>query len=87
MMPIYFTPTYMQELEVMLCKMNGNLLQSSEQLAQYFSVRYTYTYTNTCDFHKISESVLQISFTLKNPSSSARLEPANLGSKGKHTNH
>jgi hypothetical protein len=35
----------------------------------------------------LKEVVLRIVITLKNPSSSAGLEPANLGSNGKHDNH
>jgi hypothetical protein len=33
------------------------------------------------------ESVLQIFVSLKNPSASAGIELANLGSNGKHANH
>jgi hypothetical protein len=33
------------------------------------------------------EVVLRIFITLQNPSSSAGVEPANLGSSGKHANH
>jgi hypothetical protein len=33
------------------------------------------------------EVVLRIFITLKNPSTSARIEPANLGSNGEHANH
>jgi hypothetical protein len=33
------------------------------------------------------EVVLRVFITLKNPSTSAGIEPANLGSSGEHTNH
>ena len=33
------------------------------------------------------EVVLRIFITLKNPSTSAGIEPANLGSSGEHANH
>jgi hypothetical protein len=43
--------------------------------------------TDTTGSSPPKELVLRIFITLKNPSTSVGIEPANLGSSGKHANH